>query len=124
MDTYFNQAIEHAKALQKLALDAAQKGLEQSKPLVQESVARATALQKTLLEQTPQLSGAAQEQANAALQHASAFIATGKTVLEATSAQAQQHLAVFTEQAKKAADATVSAMQSASQPKPPTPPQP
>ena len=122
MDSYFNKAIEHAQALQRMALEAAQKGLEQSKPLIQESVARATELQKSLIEQTPHLTAAAQQQANAALQHASAFIATGKTVLEAGAGQAQQHLAIFADQAKKAADATVSAMQSAAQKSPPPPP--
>src|ERR1700738_246344 len=111
MDSFFNKAIEQAKALQQIAVEAAQKGVEQSKPLVQEGVARATELQKTIIEQTPHLTAAAQEQANAALQHASAFIATGKTVLEAGTAQAQQHLTIFADQAKKAADATVSAVQ-------------
>jgi len=101
MESYFNKAIEHAKALQQIALEAAQKGLEQSKPLVQEGVARATELQKSLIEQTPHLTAAAQQQANAALQHASAFIATGKAVLEAGAGQAQQHQAIFAEQAKK-----------------------
>jgi GTP cyclohydrolase FolE2 len=120
MDSYFNKALEHAKALQQLALDAAQKGIEQSRPLVEQGMARATELQKTLLEQAPQLTGAAKEQADAALQHASAFIATGKTVLEAGTAQAQQHLTIFAEQAKKAADATVSAVQSATKKTPPS----
>ena len=58
------------------------------------------------------------------MQHAGAFIATGKTVLEAGTQQAQQHLSIFADQAKKAADATVSAVQSATQPKGPTPPPP
>jgi hypothetical protein len=120
MDSYFNKAIEQAKALQQIALEAAQKGYEQSKPLVQEGMARATELQKTLIEQTPNLTAAAQEQANAALQHASAFIATGKTVLEAGAGQAQQHLSIFAEQAKKAADATVNAVQSATKKTPPS----
>ena len=119
MDSYFNKAIEQAKALQQIALEAAQKGYEQSKPLVQEGMARATELQKTLIEQTPNLTAAAQEQANAALQHASAFIATGKAVLEAGAGQAQQHLSIFAEQAKKAADATVNAVQSAAKKTPP-----
>ncbi|MBV8644873.1 MAG: hypothetical protein JO225_13290, partial [Candidatus Eremiobacteraeota bacterium] len=80
-------------------------------------------LQKTIVDQTPHLTAAAQEQANAALQHASAFIATGKTVLEAGSAQAQQHLSIFAEQAQKAADAARSAVHAATAPKePPNPP--
>jgi hypothetical protein len=110
---FFNKAIEQAKQLQQIALEAAQKGVEQATPLVQQGVARAQELQKTLIEQTPHVTAAAQEQANAALQHAGTFIATGKTFLEAGTAQAQQHLSIFAEQAKKAADATITAVQSA-----------
>ena len=118
---FFNKAIEQARQLQQIALEAAQKGVEQATPLVQQGVARAHELQKTLIEQTPNVTAAAQEQANAALQHAGTFIATGKTFLEAGTAQAQQHLSIFAEQAKKAADATITAVQSAAQ-KPPEPP--
>ncbi|MDB5072114.1 MAG: hypothetical protein JWM87_3225 [Candidatus Eremiobacteraeota bacterium] len=113
---FFNKAIEQAKQLQQIAFEAAQKGIEQATPLVHEGVAKAQELQKTLIEQTPHVTAAAQEQANAALQHAGTFIATGKTFLEAGTAQAQQHLSIFAEQAKKAADATVTAVQSAQKP--------
>ncbi|HEX3466337.1 MAG TPA: hypothetical protein VHS78_19980 [Candidatus Elarobacter sp.] len=116
MDSSFlSRALEQAKQLQKIAADAAQKGYEQAMPLVQEGVAKAQELQKTIVEQTPNMTAAAQQQANAAMEHAGAFIATGKTVLEAGAAQAQTHLSTFAEQAKKAADATVSAVQSATQ---------
>jgi hypothetical protein len=118
---FFNKAIEQAKQLQQIAVDAAQKGYEQAQPLVRDGVAKAQELQRTLIEQTPNLTAAAQEQANAALAHASAFIETGKTVLGAGAQQAQVHMATFADQAKKAADATISAVQSATQ-KPPEPP--
>jgi hypothetical protein len=123
MDSFFNRAMEQAKQLQQIAADAMAKGYEQATPLVQQGVAKAQELQKTLIEQTPHLTAAAQEQANAALQHAGAFIQTGKAFAEAGAAQAQQHLSIFADQAKKAADATLSAVQSATQ-KPPTPPTP
>jgi hypothetical protein len=119
---FFNRALEQAKQLQQIAADAAQKGYEQATPLIQQGVAKAQELQKTIVEQTPHLTAAAQEQANAALQHTSAFIASSKTVLEAGAAQAQTHLSVFADQAKKAADATVSAVQSATQKQNPPPP--
>ncbi|HEX3550920.1 MAG TPA: hypothetical protein VHT53_11115 [Candidatus Elarobacter sp.] len=112
---FFNKAIEQAKALQQIAVDAAQKSYEQAQPLVREGVAKAQELQKTIVEQTPGLTAAAQQQANAALEHAGAFIATGKTVLEAGATQAQSHLSTLADQAKKAADATVSAVQTATQ---------
>ena len=121
---FFNRAIEQAKQLQQIAFEAAQKGIEQATPLVREGVAKAQELQKTIIEQTPDATAAAQEQANAALQHAGTFIATGKTFLEAGAQGAQQHLSTFADQAKKAADATISAVQTAAQQqKPPEPPQ-
>ena len=119
---FFNKAIDQAKQLQQMATEAMSKSVDQAQPLVAESVKKAQDLQKTLIEQAPNVTAAAQEQYNAALQHAGAFIATGKTVLEAGTAQAQQHLSIFAEQAKKAADATMSAVSSATQQKPPGPP--
>ncbi len=121
---FFNRAMEQAKQLQQIAADAAQKSVEQATPIIQQGVAKAQELQKTIVEQTPHLTAAAQEQANAALQHTGAFIASSKTVLEAGTQQAQQHLTVFADQAKKAADATFSAVQSATQKQPQQPPPP
>ena len=109
--SFLNKAMEQAKALQQMAVDAAQKGYEQAQPLVRDGVAKAQELQRTIAEQTPHMTAAAQEQANAAMQHASAFIATGKTVLEAGATQAQAHMTILADQAKKAADATASTVQ-------------
>jgi uncharacterized protein (DUF885 family) len=114
---FFNKAIEQAKHLQQLAADALQKGVEQAQPLVKDAVAKAQDLQKTLIEQAPHVSAAAQEQYNAALQHAGTFIATGKTVLEAGASQAQQSLTIFADQAAKAADAARNAVHAATAPK-------
>jgi hypothetical protein len=132
---FFNKAIEQAKQLQQLAADALQKGVEQAHPIVRDAVSKAQDLQKTLIEQAPNVTAAAQEQYNAALQHAGTFIATGKTVLEAGASQAQQSLSIFADQAAKAADAARSAVHAATAPKqsdtpdtaatatpPPTPP--
>jgi hypothetical protein len=114
---FFNKAIEQAKHMQQLAADALQKGYEQAQPLVKDAVAKAQDLQKTLIEQAPNVTAAAQEQYNAALQHAGTFIATGKTVLEAGASQAQQSLSIFADQAAKAADAARSAVHAATAPK-------
>jgi hypothetical protein len=116
---FFNKALEQAKHMQQLAADALQKGVEQATPLVKDAVSKAQDLQKTLIEQAPNVTAAAQEQYNAALQHAGTFIATGKTVLEAGASQAQQTLGVFAEQAAKAADAARSAVHAATAPKTP-----
>jgi len=126
---FFNKAMEQAKQLQQIAADATQKGIEQATPLIQQGVAKAQELQQTIVEQSPNWTAAAKEQADAALQHTGAFIASSKTVLDAGATQAQAHLSVFADQAKKAADATISAVQSATQkqqqpPGPPTPPTP
>jgi hypothetical protein len=112
---FFNRAVEQARQLQQLALEAAQKSFDQAQPLIQESLTRALELQKTLIEQTPTLTAAAQEQANAAMQHAGVVIATGKTVLEAGTQQAQQHLSIFADQAKKAADAAINVANASAQ---------
>ena len=114
---FFNKAIEQAKQLQQLAADALQKGVEQAPPLVKDAVSKAQDLQKTLIEQAPNVTAAAQVQYNAALQHAGTFIATGKTVLEAGASQAQQHLSTLADQAAKAADAARSAVHAATAPK-------
>jgi hypothetical protein len=119
---FFNKAIEQAKQLQQLAADALQKGVEQAHPIVRDAVAKAQDLQKTLIEQAPTVTAAAQEQYNAALQHAGTFIATGKTVLEAGASQAQQSMSMFADQAAKAADAARSAVHAATAPKSPAGP--
>jgi len=125
---FFNKAMEQAKQLQQIAADATQKGIEQATPVIQQGLAKAQELQQTIVEQTPNWTAAAKDQADAALQHTNAFIDSSKTVLAAGATQAQAHLGVFADQAKKAADATISAVQSAAQkqtpPSPPTPPTP
>ena len=115
--SFFEKAIQQAKQLQEMAAEAMQKGVEQAQPLVKDAVSKAQDLQKTLIEQAPSVTAAAQEQYNAALQHAGTFIATGKTVLEAGASQAQQSLSIFAEQAAKAADAARSAVHAATAPK-------
>ncbi len=119
---FLNKALEQAKQLQQIAAEAMQKSYEQAQPLVAQGVKQAQDLQKTLVEQAPNVTAAAQEQYNAALQHAGTFIATGKTVLEAGANAAQQHLNTLGEQAQKAADATRAAVHQATEPKPPEPP--
>jgi hypothetical protein len=118
---FFSKAMDQAKQIQQIAGEAMQKTMEQAQPMVKDAVNRAQDLQKTLIEQTPAMTAAAQEQYNAALQHAGTMIATGKTVLEAGTAAAQQHLATFADQAKRAADAAQAAY-NASRTKPPDPP--
>ena len=119
---FLNKALEQAKQLQQITAEAMKKGYDQAQPLVAQGVKQAQDLQKTLVEQAPNVTAAAQEQYNAALQHAGTFIATGKTVLEAGSSAAQQHLSTLGEQAQKAADATRAAVHQATAPKPPDPP--
>jgi len=119
---FLNQALEQAKQLQQTTAEAMKKGYEQAKPLVAQSVKQAQDLQRTLIEQAPNVTAAAQEQYNAALQHAGTFIATGKTVLEAGANAAQTHLTTLGEQAQKAADATRAAVHQATTPNPPEPP--
>ena len=118
---FLNRAMEQAKALQQMTAEAMQKGVEQATPMVKEAVTKAQELQKTLIDQAPNVAAAAQEQYNAALKHTGAMIETGKTVLEAGAAQAQVHMATLAEQAQKAAEATRSAVHSATAPPPAEP---
>jgi len=113
---FLNRAMEQAKALQQMTAEAMQKGVEQATPMVKDAVTKAQELQKTLIDQAPNVAAAAQEQYNAALKHTGAMIETGKTVLEAGTQQAQVHMATFAEQAQKAADATRSAVHAATAP--------
>lgn len=116
---FLNKALEQAKQLQQITAEAMKKSYDQAQPLVAQSVKQAQDLQRTLIEQAPNVTAAAQEQYNAALQHAGTFIATGKTVLEAGTNAAQQHLNTLGEQAQKAADATRAAVHQATSPKVP-----
>jgi hypothetical protein len=121
---FLNRAIEQAKQLQQIAADALAKGQEQAKPLIAEAVTKAHDLQQTIAEQAPHATAAAQEGLNAAMTHAGEFIAAGKTVLEQSAAQAQPHLQNLADQAKKAADSAVSAVQNAAAKKPEPPAEP
>ncbi len=121
---FLNRAIEQAKQLQQIAADALAKGQEQAKPLIAEAVTKAHDLQQTIVEQAPHATAAAQEGLNAAMTQAGEFIAAGKTVLEQSAAQAQPHLQNLADQAKKAADSAVTAVQNAAakSPQPPAEP--
>ena len=119
---FLNKALEQAKQLQQITAEAMKKNYEQAQPLIAQGVKQAQDLQRTLVEQAPGVTAAAQEQYNAALQHAGTFIATGKTVMEAGANAAQQHLNTLGEQAQKAADATRAAVHKATEGKDAPPP--
>ncbi len=95
---FLNKTLEQAKALQQNAADAAHKGYEQAQPLVREGIARARPLVREGIERAQPL------------------------VREGV-ARAQEQLSIVADQAKKAADATVSAARSAMKgPEPPKEP--
>ena len=111
---FFNRAMEQAKQLQQITADATKKSNEQATPLIQQGVKGARAA-KTIIEQAPNLTAAAQEQANAALQHTSTFIAIEQDRARGRDEAAQQHLNIFADQAQKGRRRDVSAVQSATQ---------
>ena len=107
---FWNKAIDQAKQLQTLAAEALQKTSDQAQPLVADAVQHAQDLHKSLLEQAPHVQAAAQEHYQSAVDHAGTFIETGKTVLAQGAQAARPHLEAFADQAKRVADAAVTAV--------------
>jgi hypothetical protein len=116
------KALESAKLLQQTVAEAIAKGTEQAKPLDAEAVTRAQDLQKTLLEQAPQLAESAQAQLSVAQGHLTTFIATGKDVLGKSVEGAQAGLGPIAENARAAIHQAARAVTEATAPKPPAPP--
>jgi len=114
---FLNKALEQAKQLQQITADAMKKSYDQAQPLIEQGVKQAQDLQRSMVEQAPNVSAAAKDQYDAALKHTDTFIATGKTVLGAGTSAAQQHLNLLGEQASKMADATRNAVHQATAPK-------
>ncbi len=119
---FVNKALESAKALQQTVTEAIAKGTDQAKPLVADAVSRAQDLQKTLLEQAPQVAEAAQAQLTIAQGHLTTFISTGKDVLGKSVEGAQAGLAPIAENARQAIHQAARAVTEATAPKPPAPP--
>ncbi len=119
---FVNKALESAKALQQTVAEAIAKGTEGAKPLVADAVNRAQDLQKSLIEQAPQVAGAAQEQLTAAQGHLTNFISTGKDVLGKGVEGAQAGLAPIADNARQAIHQAARAITEATAPKPPAPP--
>ncbi len=118
-----NKALESAKVLQQTVAEAITKGTEGAKPLVADAVIRAQELQKTLLEQAPQVAETAQAQLTVAQGYLTTFIATGKDVLGKSVEGAQAGLAPIAENARQAIHQAARAVTEATAPKPPAPPE-
>lgn len=61
---FLNKAIDQAKQLQQKAAEAIEKGQEQAKPFLDEAVAKAQDLQKTVAERAPDVGEALQHVAD------------------------------------------------------------
>ena len=119
---FVNQALENARLLQQSVADAVAKSTEQAKPLVADAVARAQVLQKTILEQAPGYTEAAQAQFAAAQGHLTTFITTGMDVLAKGAQDAQASLTPLAENARQAVHLAAKAVTEATAPKPPPAP--
>ncbi|HEY4434349.1 MAG TPA: hypothetical protein VGM99_08080 [Candidatus Cybelea sp.] len=117
-----NKALESARSLQQSVADAATKGAEQAKPLVADAMAKAQDLQKTIVEQAPQYSEAAQAHLQTAKGHLSTFITTAQDVLSKGAAGAQAGLTPLAENCRQAVHQAAKAVTEATAPKPPAPP--
>jgi hypothetical protein len=79
-------------------------------------------LQKTIVEQAPGYSEAAQAHLQTAQDHLATFISTGKDVLAKGAAGAQASLTPLAENARQAVHHAAKAVSEATAPKPPVPP--
>jgi hypothetical protein len=119
---FVNKALENARLMQQTVADAVTKGAEQAKPLVADAVARAQDLQKTIVDQAPQYSEAAQAHLQTAQGHLTTFISTAQDVLQKGAAGAQASLTPLAENARQAVHLAAKAVTEATAPKPPAPP--
>jgi hypothetical protein len=119
---FVNKALENARLMQQTVADAVTKGAEQAKPLVADAVARAQDLQKTIVDQAPQYSEAAQAHLQTAQGHLTTFISTAQDVLLKGAAGAQASLTPLAENARQAVHLAAKAVTEATAPKPPVPP--
>jgi ElaB/YqjD/DUF883 family membrane-anchored ribosome-binding protein len=119
---FVNKALESARSLQQSVADAATKGAEQAKPLVADAMSKAQDLHKTIVEQAPQYSEAAQAHLQTAKGHLSTFITTAQDVLSKSAAGAQAGLTPLAENCRQAVHQAAKAVTEATAPKPPAPP--
>jgi hypothetical protein len=119
---FVNKALENARLMQQTVADAVTKGAEQAKPLVADAVSRAQDLQKTIVDQAPQYSEAAQAHLQTAQGHLTTFISTAQDVLLKGAAGAQASLTPLAENARQAVHLAAKAVTEATAPKPPAPP--
>src|SRR5271165_1106972 len=114
---FVNKALESAKAMQQTVAEAVAKGTENAKPLIADAVNRAQDLQKTLVDQAPQVSAAAQAQLQVAQGHLNTFINTGNDVLSKGAEGAQTILTPLAENARQALHQAAKALTEAMAPK-------
>ena len=119
---FVNKALESAKALQQSVAEAVSKGAVQAKPIVADAVSRAQDLQKTIIEQAPHVSEAAQGHLQTAQGYLTTFISTGKDVLAKSVEGAQAGLAPLADNARQAVHEAANTISAATAPKPPAPP--
>jgi len=119
---FVNKALENARLLQQTVADAATKGAEQAKPIIDDAVAKAQDLHKSLIEQAPQYGEAAQAHLQNAKGYLSTFIGTAQDVITKGAAGAQASLTPLAENARQAVHQAAKAVTEATAPKPPPAP--
>lgn len=119
---FVNKALDQAKQLQQTVAEAVDKTAQQAQPLIADAVTRAQDLQKSIAEQAPQVSSAAQAQLQAASGHLGNFITIGKEAMTKGAASAADALAPLAENARAVVHSAASAVSEATAPKPPSEP--
>lgn len=105
-----DRALASARELQRAMGEAATKNVEQMKPLIEQSLANATALQATLTKHAQASGALAQEQSKVAMGHLQEFIRIGTEAAKASAAQAREYATQMAEQSRKAAESVAAAM--------------
>lgn len=106
----FDRALASARELQRNLGDAAAKGTEQMKPLLEQSLKNAQDLQATLSKHAQESGVIAQAHTERALGHLQEFIRIGGEAVRASSAQAREYATQMAEQSRQAAQSVADAM--------------
>jgi uncharacterized protein with von Willebrand factor type A (vWA) domain len=104
------RALASARELQRAMGDALSKNVEQMKPVIEQALKNAQALQTTLTKHAQDAGVLNQEQAKQALGHLQEFVRIGSEAAKASVAQARDYASQMAEQSRKAAESFAEAI--------------
>jgi DNA-directed RNA polymerase subunit F len=105
-----DQALKHAREMQKNIGDAVNKQREAMTPLIAESLKNAQELQNTLSKHAQESAGITQEQTQRAMGHLQKFMRIGADAMRSSADQMRAQVQQMMDQSKKAAESTAEAV--------------